>query len=130
MDLGVIMIIGITYITGLFADDFHVYGVIWAEDYIGWYLDGQLMHSVTPSSFPQQYNWPFNNLDRYVMINFAIDSNGPNGNTVFPNNIQVDYVGFIKLMTLLDVWIKMLQTLIQMQALTALVITILHLMLT
>ena len=39
-------------------------------------------------------------------------------------------LGFIKLMTLLDVWIKMLQTLIQMQALTALVITILHLMLT
>ena len=69
----------------------YVYGVIWAEDYIGWYLDGQLMHSVTPSS-PQQYNWPFNNLERYVMINFAIDSNGPNGNTVFPNNIQVDYV--------------------------------------
>ena len=77
---------------GSFADDFHVYGVIWAEDYIGWYLDGQLMHSVTPSSYPQQYNWPFNDLERYVMINFAIDSNGPNGNTIFPNNIQVDYV--------------------------------------
>ena len=50
------------------------------------------MHYVTPSSYSQQYNWPFNDLERYIMINFAIDSEGPNSNTVFPSNIQVDYV--------------------------------------
>ena len=75
-----------------FADNFHIYEVVWAEDYIGWYLDGQIMHYVTPSSYSQQYNWPFNDLERYIMINFAIDSEGPNANTVFPSNIQVDYV--------------------------------------
>ena len=77
---------------GSFADNFHIYEVIWAEDYIGWYLDGQIMHYVTPSSYSQQYNWPFNDLERCIMINFAIDSDGPNANTVFPSNIQVDYI--------------------------------------
>ena len=81
-----------TTIDGSFADDFHVYSVIWYEDYIGWYLDDELQYFITPSSYGDNLYWPFNEGDWYIMINFAIDNGGPNSNTAFPSNIEVDYV--------------------------------------
>ena len=81
-----------TTIDGSFADDFHTYSVVWYEDYIGWYLDDELQYSITPSSYPDTYNWPFNNNDWYIILNLAIDAGGPNSNTVFPSNLMVDYV--------------------------------------
>ncbi|NNC83620.1 MAG: family 16 glycosylhydrolase [Flavobacteriales bacterium] len=78
--------------SGSYADDFHVYSVEWFTDYIAWYVDGVLFHSVTPSDYPAHLNWPFNTNDWYLILNLAITSSGPNANTTFPNDIQVDYV--------------------------------------
>ena len=64
------------------------------------------------------------------MINFAIDSNGPNGNTVFPNNIQVDYVRVYQTNDIIGCMDQNASNFNPNEALTALVITILHLMLT
>ncbi len=80
---------------GNYADDFHMYAVIWQEDYIAWYVDGVKVHSISPSSFssiPGQHSWPFNSNQWYLIINLAIDQNGPNGNTQFPSSIEVDYI--------------------------------------
>ena len=77
---------------GSYADDFHVYSVIWSENNISWYVDDQLFHSVTPSSYPSNINWPFNSSDWFLILNLAITNAGPNGNTIFPNQIEVDYV--------------------------------------
>ncbi len=80
---------------GNYADDFHTYAVVWQEDYIAWYVDGVEVHSISPSSFssiPGQHSWPFNSNQWYLIINLAIDQNGPNGNTQFPSSIEVDYI--------------------------------------
>jgi beta-glucanase (GH16 family) len=77
---------------GSYADDYHLYSVIWSENNIAWYVDDQLFHAVTPSSYPSNINWPFNSSDWFIILNLAITNAGPNGNTVFPSQIDVDYV--------------------------------------
>ena len=81
--------------SGSFADDFHIYSIIWKTDTISWYVDDIELFSVTPESYtsiPSQSFWPFNSNQWYLMINLGITSSGPNSNTVFPNQIEVDYV--------------------------------------
>jgi beta-glucanase (GH16 family) len=81
-----------TISSGSYADDYHVYSVIWAENSIAWYVDDILFHSVNPQTYPANLNWPFNDNDWFIILNLAITSGGPNANTTFPNEIKVDYV--------------------------------------
>ena len=81
--------------SGSYADDFHTYSVIWKEDTITWYVDETELFSLNPSSYwsiPSQSAWPFNANEWYLMINLAITQAGPNSNTVFPNQMEIDYV--------------------------------------
>ncbi len=81
--------------SGSYADDFHTYSVIWKEDTITWYVDETELFSLNPSSYwsiPSQSAWPFNANEWYLMINLAITQTGPNSNTVFPNQMEIDYV--------------------------------------
>ena len=75
-----------------FADDFHTYSVVWQEDYVGWYIDDQLYYFITPNSYGSNLNWPFNDGNWYILINLAVTETGPNANTVFPSQLEVDYV--------------------------------------
>lgn len=77
---------------GSYADQFHTYSVIWYEDFIGWYVDDVLFHSVNPTTFPSNIDWPFNENDWYIILNLAITSSGINSNTTIPNDIEVDWV--------------------------------------
>ena len=81
-----------TSISGSYADDYHIYSIIWYENYIGWYVDNELKHFITPTSFSGGFEWPYNTDDWYIILNLAITNSGPNDNTVFPSNIMVDYV--------------------------------------
>ena len=87
---------GSMYISsGSYADDFHTYAVIWNEDTVKWYIDDVELFFLTPDSYatiPSQHLWPFNSSEWYLMINLAITQAGPNANTVFPNQIEIDYV--------------------------------------
>jgi len=81
--------------TGSYADNFHTYSLIWKEDTITWYVDETELFSLNPSSYwsiPSQSAWPFNANEWYLMINLAITQAGPNSNTVFPNQMEIDYV--------------------------------------
>jgi len=81
--------------SGSYADDFHTYSVIWKEDTITWYVDETELFSLNPSSYwsiPSQSAWPFNANEWYLMINLAITQAGPNANTFFPNQMEIDYV--------------------------------------
>ena len=81
--------------SGSYADDFHTYSLIWKEDTITWYVDEIELFSLNPSSYwsiPSQSAWPFNANEWYLMINLAITQSGPNSNTVFPNQMEIDYV--------------------------------------
>ena len=77
--------------SGSFADNFHVYSIEWQPGLITWYVDNIQFLQVTPSSYPN-INWPFNSNNWYLMFNLAITSSGPNSNTVFPSQIEIDWV--------------------------------------
>jgi len=82
--------------------DFHTYLLQWLANSIQWYVDGQLYETQTNWSssqgpYPTPFNKPF-----FIIMNLAVGGNyiqspAPtvsevNSNTVFPGEMQVDYV--------------------------------------
>jgi beta-glucanase (GH16 family) len=69
--------------------DFHVYGLDWEADTITWYFDGvQQAQTATAPDLDQPM---------YILLNLAVGGTGSwpgptNSSTVFPANMQVDYV--------------------------------------
>ena len=84
-----------TFSPGNGADKFHTYMLEWTTNSISWFVDNQLYETQTNWStanapYPAPFNQPF-----YIIMNLAIggvyDGN-PDTNTVFPGEMQVDYV--------------------------------------
>ncbi|QKG55797.1 glycoside hydrolase family 16 protein [Hymenobacter sp. BRD128] len=78
-----------------FANDFHTYSVVRSKDQIRFYLDGALYYSFTSGTVGSN-PYPFNN-NFFVVLNVAVGGNflgNPNGSTVFPQQMQVDYVRY------------------------------------
>jgi beta-glucanase (GH16 family) len=84
-----------TFPTGKKAGDFHIYSLDWTTNSISWSVDNQLYEtqtnwSTSDAPYPAPFNQPF-----YIIMNLAIGGNydgNPDTNTVFPGEIQVDYV--------------------------------------
>src|SRR5215469_3952043 len=84
-----------TFPVGDKANDFHTYDLEWTTNSISWYVDNQLYETQTNWStasapYPAPFNQPF-----YIIMNLAIGGNydgDPDTNTVFPGELQVDYV--------------------------------------
>ena len=74
-----------------YADDFHIYSIIWYENYIGWYVDGDLKYFITPESFSSEFEWPFNQDSWYLILNLAITNSGTNNNTIFRGSVNIKY---------------------------------------
>jgi len=74
-----------------YADGFHVYEIRWEEDKITWLVDEQNIFQVTPEDYPGK-NWPFNQRNWYMILNLAIDRDGPDNNTKFPAQMEIDWV--------------------------------------
>ncbi|MCH7415189.1 glycoside hydrolase family 16 protein [Belliella sp. R4-6] len=73
------------------ADNFHVYSIIWEANKITWLLDDVMFHEqdISPSSM-DEFRKPF-----FLLINMAVGGNwpgNPDGTTVFPQQMAVDYV--------------------------------------
>ena len=79
--------------------NWHTYSVLWSTNFIDWAVDGQIYEvqtnwysSTTTNStnaYPAPFNEPF-----YIIMNLAVGGNfggNPNGTTVFPGIMQVDY---------------------------------------
>jgi len=76
------------------ADDFHLYAVEWTTNQIKWYLDSYQYFSATPASLPGGTNWVFT-LPQFLLLNLSVGGNwpgSPDGTTVFPQQMLVDYV--------------------------------------
>jgi beta-glucanase (GH16 family) len=77
--------------SGIFADDFHVFSVIWDDQHITGYVDDieYFIIDITPaqlSEFHQNF---------FIILNVAVGGNwpgSPDETTVFPQTMQVDYV--------------------------------------
>lgn len=77
-----------------FQDDFHVFAVDWDPAEIKFYVDDVMYKSTTPSDIPRGTHWAFDH-PFFIILNLAVGGNwpgSPNGQTVFPQTMQVDYV--------------------------------------
>lgn len=87
-----------------FANDYHVYSVVWGEDNIKWYVDGKFFYKVTNEQWysaaaPNNPNAPFDE-PFYLIMNLAVGGNFDGGRTPnasdIPATMQVDYVRVYK----------------------------------
>lgn len=77
--------------SGIMADEYHVFSIIWDESSIVWLMNDQEFYtlSITPASmseFHQQF---------FFIMNVAVGGNwpgSPDSSTVFPQKMKVDYV--------------------------------------
>ncbi|HUF38435.1 MAG TPA: glycoside hydrolase family 16 protein [Anaerolineales bacterium] len=83
---------GYTYPGPPLHEGFHVYAVEWGPAEIQWYVDGVSFHRVSADSLPGDwvYDHPF-----FIILNLAVGGEWPgypDDTTVFPQQMQVDYV--------------------------------------
>ncbi len=85
---------GIELEEGTFADDFHVFTLLWDEDCIQFQMDGMdvgepnTRSTVLPTTFPFDQRF-------HLLLNVAVGGNlpgNPNAATSFPQTMEVDYV--------------------------------------
>jgi beta-glucanase (GH16 family) len=90
------------FLSGDSVTNFHNYVLEWTTNAISWYLDGQLYETQTnwwsssnptntsiQNPYPAPFNKPF-----YIIMNLAVGGTlgGTPNNSVFPGDMQVDYV--------------------------------------
>lgn len=76
-----------------FADEYHVFSVLWEENSIQWLLDDEVFHSIDNNTTAGQ-NYPFNQPFFFIM-NVAVGGQwpgDPDNTTTFPEFMAVDYV--------------------------------------
>ncbi len=76
------------------ADDYHVFAIEWTTNQIKWYMDNVQYFTATPASLPGGGTWPFTQ-PQFLLLNVAVGGNwpgNPDGTTVFPQQMLVDYV--------------------------------------
>ena len=86
---------GYTFPAGTSVIDFHVYALEWTNHAMRWYVDGNLFETQTNwwssgAPYPAPFNQPF-----YIILSLAVGGNfalAPAPSTVFPGEMQVDYV--------------------------------------
>jgi beta-glucanase (GH16 family) len=80
---------------GFSAAAWHTYGMIWTKGQIQYYVDApsNIYATFTPST--QTGTWPFDSGPEFILLNLAVGGSWPgtpNATTVFPSEVQVDYV--------------------------------------
>ncbi len=79
---------------GKFADDFHLFTVVWQTESLEFAVDGATYHQVTPKSLPIGAAWVFD-APMFLLLNLAIGGNWPgkpDATTQFPREMLVDFV--------------------------------------
>lgn len=84
-----------------FTDDFHIFAVEWAPNIIRFYTDDVLYATRNPTDLPAGSHWVFDK-PFYIILNVAVGGNlpgPPDGTTVLPQTMLVDYVRVFKRMS-------------------------------
>jgi beta-glucanase (GH16 family) len=79
---------------GAIADDFHIFAIEWETNRMRWFIDNQPYFTITPTSLPSGTQWVFSQ-PQFLLLNLAVGGNwpgNPDGTTVFPQRMVVDYV--------------------------------------
>ncbi|HET7102828.1 MAG TPA: family 16 glycosylhydrolase [Terracidiphilus sp.] len=80
---------------GFSAADWHTYGLIWSPGRIEYYVDDPSNVYATFTAATQAGTWPFDSGPEFILLNLAVGGDWPgppDGGTVFPTEMQVDYV--------------------------------------
>jgi len=76
------------------ADDFHIYAVEWTTNQIKWFMDTHQYFTAMSASLPGGATWVFTQ-PQFFILNVAVGGywpGYPDGTTVFPQQMLVDYV--------------------------------------
>ncbi len=79
---------------GTFADEFHVFTVIWTENCIQFKMDGEDVGEPNTRSTTLPTTFPFDQ-DFHLILNLAVGGNlpgPPDATTIFPQTLEIDYV--------------------------------------
>jgi beta-glucanase (GH16 family) len=74
--------------------NYHVYAMEWTSTSVRWFVDGNLFYTVTKSQVQSFGNWVFDH-PMFLILNVAVGGNwpgNPNGSSVFPQRMYVDYI--------------------------------------
>jgi beta-glucanase (GH16 family) len=77
-----------------FADGFHIFAVEWEPSAVRFYVDSTLYETQTPANVPAGSMWVFDH-PFFLLLNVAVGGGwpgDPDGTTVFPQTMLVDYV--------------------------------------
>lgn len=80
-----------------FDTEFHVFTVEWGEDFIDYFMDGELYQSITPADASGE--WVFNDSPFFLILNTAVGGTfvgDPSPSTTFPQTMLVDYIKVYK----------------------------------
>jgi beta-glucanase (GH16 family) len=91
-----------------FSDDYHTFAVEWEANLMRFYVDGRLYKTRTPADLPPGKAWVFNH-PFFLILNVAVGGNfpgSPDGTTVFPQLMKVDYVRVYRRATLSKRWLR------------------------
>lgn len=77
--------------SGIFADEYHVFTIIWDETTIKWYVNNNKFYEVdiTPAHM-SEFHQP-----HFFIFNVAVGGNwpgNPDASTIFPQQMKVDYI--------------------------------------
>ncbi len=76
---------------GIFADEFHVFSIVWTSNQIQWFVDDNLYYTLDTSTADKtEFQNPF-----FFIFNVSVGGNWPgypDASTVFPQTMVVDYV--------------------------------------
>jgi len=76
---------------GIFADDYHVFGIDWDKEAIRWFLDGKKYHTENITNEDQSELHD----NFFIILNCAVGGNWPGSplkSTIFPQKMLVDWV--------------------------------------
>ena len=76
---------------GIFADDYHVFSIVWNSKSIQWFVDGSkyVTIDITPAGLAAFQK------NQFIILNLAVGGNwpgNPDATTIFPQKLYVDYV--------------------------------------
>jgi len=77
--------------TGIFADAYHVFSIVWNSKSIQWFVDGSkyVTIDITPAGLAAFHK------NNFILLNLAVGGNWPgypDATTIFPQKMYVDYV--------------------------------------
>ncbi len=81
--------------SGFDATAWHIYGMTWSKGKVEYYVDDPATPYATFTPSTQTGTWPFDDGPEFVILNLAVGGDwpkAPDGTTVFPSELQVDYV--------------------------------------